>query len=105
MTLSIPHVNGKKDMAKNLRDPVEQADQFLSSTAHSGDQKFDAVRDQFSTQVRQMRNQLDDLEASVVNKARRAARSTDQAIHAHPYGAMGLVAAASLLIGLLAARR
>jgi ElaB/YqjD/DUF883 family membrane-anchored ribosome-binding protein len=33
------------------------------------------------------------------------ARQADETVQAHPYGAMGVAAAAGLLIGFLAARR
>lgn len=55
-------------------------------------------------QIRELRAQLDELEETAVYKARRAARVTDQAAHAHPYAGMGIAAAAGLLIGFLAAR-
>jgi ElaB/YqjD/DUF883 family membrane-anchored ribosome-binding protein len=38
-------------------------------------------------------------------KAREAARSADDAVHHHPYGAIGMAALAGLLLGLLATRR
>jgi len=52
-----------------------------------------------------MRSQLDELEDSAIHKARHAARATDRTVHSHPYGAMGIAAAAGLLIGFLAATR
>ena len=75
------------------------------AATQGGDAKFDAVHDKFVEQVRQMCVQLDELEDSAIHKARRAARTTDLAIQSHPYGAMGIAAAAGLLIGFLAARR
>jgi ElaB/YqjD/DUF883 family membrane-anchored ribosome-binding protein len=97
--------NGQEALAHSLRRMVDEADQFLKSAVQSGDAKFDAVRDKFVEQVRQMRVQLDELEDSAIHKARRAARKTDLAIQSHPYGAIGIAAAAGLLIGFLAARR
>jgi hypothetical protein len=38
-------------------------------------------------------------------KAREAARSADDALHHHPYRAIGMAALAGLLLGLLATRR
>jgi len=104
-TTATPSPNGKEGLAHSVRHMVDEADQFLKAAAQSGDEKFDAVRDKFVEQVRQMRAQLDELEDSAIHKARHAARATDQAVHSHPYGAMGIAAAAGLLIGFLAARR
>lgn len=100
-----PTTDGKEGLAHSLRHLVDEADHFLAAAAQSGDQKFDAVRGQFVEQVRQMRAQLDELEDSALQKARHAARTADLAVHNHPYGAIGIAAAAGLLIGFLAARR
>jgi len=105
MNTTTPIANGREDLTHGLRHVIDQADQFLRGAARSGDEKFDAVRDTFVEQIRHLRAQLDELEDSAVHKARHAARVTDQTVHSHPYGAMGMAAAAGLLIGFLAARR
>ncbi|WP_374675660.1 YqjD family protein [Ideonella sp.] len=95
----------KSALAQSLRRMIDEADELLKSAAETGDEAYDAVRDQFAHQVRQMRDQLDDLEQAAVYRARRAARATDLAVREHPYGAMGIAAAVGLLIGFLAASR
>ena len=92
-------------LASSVRHMVDEADQFLQAAAQSGNAKFDAMRDSFVTQVRQLRAQLDELEDGALHKVRHAARNADRAVQSHPYGAMGIAAAAGLLIGLLAGRR
>lgn len=95
--------NGR--LAQSLRHMVDEAEQLLHSAADSGDQHFDAIRAKFETQLKRMRLQLEELEENAVHKARHAARATDQAVHEHPYSAMGVAAAVGLLIGVLVARR
>lgn len=51
------------------------------------------------------RSQADAFRGTVARKAREAATHTDEAVHQHPYRAMGIAAAAALLAGILAARR
>ncbi|MDE2400413.1 MAG: DUF883 family protein [Burkholderiales bacterium] len=97
--------NGKHDLAQGLRHMIDETDQFLKSAGTSGDQKFDAAREKFVEQVQQMREQLDAVEESARYRAKRAARVANQTVHAHPYGAMGIAAAAGMLIGFLASRR
>lgn len=92
-------------VSHNLRHMVDQIDTFLKSAADSGDQRFNAVRDRLADQVREMRLQIDELNEATVARVKRAARQADETVHAHPYGAMGVAAAAGLLIGFLAARR
>ena len=52
-----------------------------------------------------LRAQLDEMQESTRTKARDAARTADEAVHHHPYTAIGIAAAAGLIIGLLAAAR
>lgn len=97
--------DAKQGLATNLRRMIDEADHLLASAADTGDQAFDAVRDQFSDQVRKMRAQLDDVEDAAVYRARRVARAASHTVHEHPYSAMGVAAAVGLLVGFLAARR
>ena len=92
-------------VSHNLRHMVDEIDGFLKSAADSGDQHFNAVRDRLADQVREMRMQVDELNEATVARVKRVARQADETVQAHPYGAMGVAAAAGLLIGFLAARR
>jgi len=98
-------LNGAPGLAQDLRHMVDETEQLLRATASSGDQAFDAVREKFAVQVRQMQAQLDELDQVGRARARQIARSADESVHAHPYGAMGMAAAAGLLVGMLVARR
>ena len=98
-------VDEKARLADRVHRVIDETDRFLKNAAASGDEKLDAVRNRLADQLRQMRLQLDEIEDSAVYKARHAARVTDRTVHEHPYGAMGIAAAAGLLIGFLAARR
>jgi len=93
------------DGSHQLRHMVDEIDSYLRSAADSGDQKFNAVRDKLSVQVREMRAQLDELNQATLARVKRAAQQADQSVQAHPYSAMGIAAATGLLIGFLASRR
>ena len=93
---------GLTDSARRL---VEDADHFLKAAAESGDAKLDTIRSKLAHQVHQTRAQLDEWKAEAVHQVKRSARSVDQSVHAHPYGAIGIAAAVGVLVGLLTARR
>jgi len=97
--------NGSQAAGHNLRHLVDEIDTFLKSAADTGDQRFNAVRDKLTVQVQDMREQLDALNRATLERVKTAARQADESVHAHPYGAMGVAAAAGLLVGYLAARR
>jgi ElaB protein len=91
--------------AQDLRNIVDDADQLLKNAVKSGDAQFNAMRDRFEAQLHRMRRQLDDFEDTTVHTARQAARYADEAVRTHPYAAIGIGAAAGLVIGFLIARR
>ncbi|MEW6707475.1 MAG: DUF883 domain-containing protein [Pseudomonadota bacterium] len=97
--------NTKDKLAANLRHMIDEADQMLKTAADAGDQKFDQARLKLEHQLRSLRLQLDELEENATYRAREAARRADATVHSHPYGAMGVAAAAGLLIGVLLGRR
>lgn len=97
---------GKDDtVSSTLRALIDEAQQVLKTTARSGDERLDAVRHRLQDEVRHLRTQIDDLEAQAATKLRHAAKQTDQAVHHHPYAAMGLAAVAGLLLGVVLGRR
>ena len=102
---SFPPDSTPQQASHNLRHMVDEIDTFLRSAADTGDQKFDAARERLSLQVRQMRQQLDELNEAASVRVKRAAQQADQTVHAHPYTAMGMAAAVGLLVGYLSARR
>ena len=97
--------DGSQNSSHQLRHMVDEIDSYLRSAADSGDQKFNAVRDRLSVQVREMRAQLDELNQATLERVKRAAQQADQSVQSHPYAAMGVAAATGLLIGFLASRR
>jgi len=100
-TISLPDDR----MSQHLRNMADEAEALLKSTARVGEQKFDAGREQLRDELRHLRARMLDLEASAAASLKSAARRTDAAVHEHPYGAMGIAAAAGLLLGFLIARR
>ncbi|MFZ2650453.1 MAG: DUF883 domain-containing protein [Burkholderiaceae bacterium] len=98
-------VSARERLAESLKNMVDDADQLLAKAEHSGSEKFNAAREKFEAQLRRAKDELHRLEVSAIDNAKRAARATDQAVHEHPYAAMGIAAGAGLLIGMLITRR
>lgn len=93
--------NARSALAEQLRRKVDEVEGMLKSAVRGGDRRLDEARMRIEHQLRKLRLQLDDLEDHAVYGARHAARSADQAVHAHPYRAAGIGAAVGLLVGLL----
>jgi len=92
-------------LATSLKQMVDEAEQWLKTAQRTGNEQFDLARDKFEGQLRHAKAELRHLEDTMAQQARRAARATDQAVHEHPYAAMGAAAGVGLLVGMLVARR
>lgn len=100
----IPPVPDER-VSRHLRALIDEAEAVLKSVAHVGDEKFDATRDRLRDEVRHLRSRLYALEGRVASRVKTAARQTDEAVHSHPYAAVGAAALAGLLLGILLSRR
>ena len=78
----------------------------MEATATNDIRTTDAgLRSRLEEQVRHLRHQLDELQENTLHHARHAARTADRTVQDHPYAAIGMAAAAGLVIGFLLARR
>ncbi len=92
-------------MGQHLRALADEAEALLKDTARAGDEKVAAARERLRGELVHLRERLTDLERRAGTQIKHAAERTDQAVHAHPYTAMGAAAAIGLLAGLLIGRR
>ncbi len=92
-------------MAHHLRTLADEAEALLKDTARAGDEKMAATRERLRGEVVHLRARLAELEAQAGLRVKNAAHRTDEAVHAHPYTAIGVAAAIGLLAGLLIGRR
>ncbi len=104
-TATTPEKPALDRLAHSLQQMVDGADRLLQNAQRNGSDQFSAACDKFETQLRHARAELGRLQNGAVYKARRAALTTDHAVHKHPYAAIGIAAGAGLLIGMLTARR
>jgi ElaB/YqjD/DUF883 family membrane-anchored ribosome-binding protein len=95
----------KSDLKQDVRNVVHDTELLLKAAARNGDDGMAELRNRLESQLRRLRMQVGDLEASTISRARAAAHSADQAVRAHPYGIISFAAVAGLLVGFLAARR
>jgi ElaB/YqjD/DUF883 family membrane-anchored ribosome-binding protein len=95
----------RNHLADRLSTFVTDAEHLLDTAQHKGSEQFAAARERIERQLRRARTDLDSLQDAAGYKLRRAARATDNAVHDHPYAALGLAVGLGVLIGALAARR
>jgi ElaB/YqjD/DUF883 family membrane-anchored ribosome-binding protein len=104
-TTTASDTNARERLTQSLKHMVDEADHLLAKAERTGSEQFNAAREKFETQLQHAKDELRRLEMSAIDNAKRAARATDQAVHEHPYTAMGICAGVGLLIGMLISRR
>ena len=83
---------------------AEAEDMLKRAAAETGDKARD-LRAQVETKLLRAKLRLQELEGEAVDRAKDAARATDDYVHDNPWQAIGIAAAIGVLVGLLMSRR
>jgi ElaB/YqjD/DUF883 family membrane-anchored ribosome-binding protein len=84
---------------------LAEAEEMLKrASAETGDKARD-LRSQVETKLLRAKLRLQELEGEAVDRAKAAARATDDYVHDNPWQAIGIAAAVGVAVGLLLNRR
>ena len=78
---------------------------MLRVTAGQMGEKAVVARERIQESLRVAKDKLARVEDAVIDKTKAAARATDDYVHDHPWGAVGIGTAIGLVIGMLISRR
>jgi ElaB/YqjD/DUF883 family membrane-anchored ribosome-binding protein len=95
----------REQLADDLRAVIQDAEELLKATAGAAGEKVSAARARAEESLRSARSRLAGAGEDVIGQAKDAAKAADDYVREHPWGAVGIAAAAGLLVGLLIARR
>ena len=95
----------REKLASDLRIVVADAEELLRATAGQMGEKAVIARERIQESLRVAKDKLAQAEEIVVDKTKAVARATDDYVHDHPWGAVGIAAAVGLVIGMLISRR
>ncbi len=95
----------KEKLAADLKTVIADAEELLQLTSSQTGEKVAELRARMSDNLRAARHKLEDVEAAIRDKAREAARATDDYVHENPWKSVGVAAGVGLLVGLLIGRR
>jgi ElaB/YqjD/DUF883 family membrane-anchored ribosome-binding protein len=95
----------REKLASDLKVVVADAEELLRATAGQMGEKAVVARERIQESLRVAKDKLAQVEEVVIDKTKAAARATDDYVHDHPWGAVGIAAAVGLVIGMLISRR
>ena len=100
---------GVERLAAILRHIASRAEELIEAARKDGGERYRTSIRRLERQLRRTQADLDELEETMLRRARSAARAVDRAAHDHPYAAAGTTAivgaAVGILIGIALARR
>jgi ElaB/YqjD/DUF883 family membrane-anchored ribosome-binding protein len=95
----------REALVKDFADVLTEADALLKQAAKESGDKATDLRAQVEAKLRSAKIKLQDLQDDAVDRARVAARVTDEYVHDNPWQAIGIGAAIGFLFGLVLGRR
>lgn len=92
-------------LADDFRTVVSDAEQLLRHAANQAGEGYVEARQRLESSLKTARRGLDQLEHTVADGSRRAARATDGYVRNHPWESIAVGAGIGMLVGLLVGRR
>ena len=97
------HTSGK--LVADAKVVLEDVEALLAQAAAATGERATELRARANDALRKAKGHLHEAQYAVGRNAKAAARATDDWVHENPWGAIGIAAGASFLLGLLVARR
>jgi ElaB/YqjD/DUF883 family membrane-anchored ribosome-binding protein len=95
----------RKSTVKDFSDALDDANTLLREAAAETGERASDLRSQVAAKLRSAKLKLQDLQDDAVDRAKAAARVTDDFVRDNPWQAMGAAAALGFLVGVLISRR
>lgn len=95
------HARKQKNGASHIGGVIDGAEALVAATADLGEEKLTDLRDTLKADLESARDQLERLESQIRDRA----NVVDDYVHENPWQAIGVAAAAGVVVGALAFRR
>jgi ElaB/YqjD/DUF883 family membrane-anchored ribosome-binding protein len=92
-------------LISDFRALVSDSEALLRATANQTGEQVTAARARIEESLRATRDKLEELQGDAVERARAAARATDELVHENPWQSVGIAAAIGFFLGWLSGRR
>lgn len=92
-------------LVDDFKTVIQDAEDLLKATASQTGDKVSAVRARAEENLREARRRLGEMENSLVERTKAAAKATDQLVHENPWKSVALATAVGFVLGILSSRR
>ncbi len=89
----------------DLQDVLADTEAMLKDVTAEGGEMAAALRERITTNLKSVKAKLIETEQMVAEKAKVAAKATDEYVHDNPWQSIGVAGAVGFLVGLLVSRR
>ena len=95
----------KDKLVADLKVVVADAEELLRATASQAGEKVAAARERIQASLATAKVKLTEAEQVLLEKSKLAAKAVDEYVRENPWQAVGVAAAAGLVLGVLISRR
>ena len=95
----------KDKLVADLKVVVADAEELLRATASQAGEKVAAARERIQASLASAKVKLTEAEKVLLEKSKEAAKAADEYVRENPWQAVGVAAAAGLVLGVLISRR
>lgn len=92
-------------LVEDFRAVVSDTEELLRATANQTGERIAQARSRVEESLRESKRRLDELEDNALERARIAAKRTDEYVREHPWESIGIAGAVGVLLGMLISRR
>ncbi|SFN66366.1 DUF883 family protein [Nitrosospira briensis] len=91
----------KEKLVNDFQSVIADTEELMKFVSNDSGGKAQALRDKLDRNLKLAKDYLHDVEGSVVDKSRVAARVTDEYVHENAWRTVGLAIGVGILIGFL----
>jgi ElaB/YqjD/DUF883 family membrane-anchored ribosome-binding protein len=95
----------REKLAADMKAVITDTEELLRATAGQAGEKVHSARVRAEETLRAAKARLIEIEHAAVEKAKAAAKATDQYVHENPWQAIGVAAGVGFIIGWLVGRK
>lgn len=95
----------KEKLMEDLHLVMADAEDLLHATANQAGEGVATARARIQNSLKVVKGRLVEAETVVIERARQAAKVTDEYVHENPWQSIGISACAGVIVGMLVARR